>query len=141
MRLNTNIHSRSTAHIWFDVAHYFTRNDLFRKMWFLNEERISSPHKHICYINRQKIRYLQIIVHYVKSFEVGVNKLPILFLLFSPFYYCYLADSPSVSFLHIFEFQSWDEKWAVGVWYEFTILCQLSYCLKSMLYTLWIRTE
>ena len=110
MRLNANIHSRSTAHIWFDVAHYFTRNDLFRKMWFLNEERISSPQKHICYINRQKIRYLQIIVHYVKSFEVGVNKLPILFLLFSPFYYCYLADSPSVSFLHIFEFQSRDEK-------------------------------
>ena len=47
----------------------------------------------------ENFRGLQIKTHYIKYFEVGVNKLPIIFLLFPPFYY--IAYSPSVLFLQI----------------------------------------
>ena len=80
----------------------------------------------------RKIRYLQIISHYVKSFDGGVNKLPIIFLLFPPFYYRAYPSSVLL-FFRFSKFQNINEKWVYTVWYEFTILCQFCYCPKTML--------
>ena len=82
---------------------------------------------------KKKIRYLQIISHYVKSFDGSVNKLPIIFLLFPPFYYTACSCSSILLFFGFSKFQNINEKWVSTVWYEFTILCQFYSCPKTLL--------
>ena len=54
--------------------------------------------------------YLQIISHYVKSFDESVNKLPIIFLLFPPFYYRAYTSSSVLLFFGFSKFQNINEK-------------------------------